>query len=80
MSEKIDPGTAIFDFIQYAVDELKYKPDDIATGLIHAYLAVLVTYVETENIPALIGETCDYLKSVRVLKDGQIHSGNGEIH
>ena len=80
MSKKNDPGTAIFNFIQYAVDELKYKPNDIAIGLIHAYLAVLVTYAETKDIPELIGKACDYLKGVRVMKDGQIHSGNGEIH
>lgn len=80
MSKKNDPGAAIFDFIQYAVDELKYKPDDIAIGLIHAYLAVLVTYAETKDIPELIAKACDFLKSARVVHDGQIHCGNGEIH
>ena len=80
MSKKIDPGAAIFDFIQYVVEKKKYRPDDIAIGLIRAYLAVLVTYAEMKHIPALIQEACNYLKSVRVTEDGKIHKENGDIH
>ncbi len=78
--DQIDVGTAIFDFVQYAIEEKKYKPEDIAMALLQAYLAILVTYAELKYVPAIIGEACKYLKSVRVMKDGQIHKGNGEIH
>lgn len=73
-------GAIIFEFVQCAIQENKYDPSDIAIGLLKAYLAVLATYAEVQYIPSMIQEACDYLKEVRVLKDGEIHTGNGEIH
>jgi len=73
-------GATIFEFVQYAIQENKHVPADIAIGLLKAYLAVLATYAETQHIPSMIQEACDYLGKVRVLKDGEIHTGNGETH
>lgn len=78
--KSLECGATIFEFVQYGIRENKYEPADIAIGLLKAYLGVLSAYAEPQHIPSMIQEACDYLGKVRVLKDGEIHTGNGEIH
>jgi hypothetical protein len=78
--KSLECGATIFKFVQFAIRGNKYNPADIAKGLLKAYLSVLAAYAEPQHIPSMIQEACDYLKEVRVLKDGEIHTGNGEIH
>jgi hypothetical protein len=78
--ESSECGAIVFEFVQHAIQENEHAPSDIAIGLLKAYLAVLATYAEVQYIPSMIEEACDYLKSVRVMKDGKIHDGIGGIY